>query len=102
MEGPDCWVTFAANGQEHWLQCTLTRINMDWPFSSTPEQSESLRTCFCPNGPLQIHAWEVDTSVTLTPAVNDVEALVRGIDSAFRDLYGLGPDYTLAYTLETT
>ena len=100
--GPDCWVTFEANGKEHWLQCTLTQIRMDWPFSSPPAESENLKACFGSDGPVQIHGWSVDTSVAFTPAVKDVDALICGIDSTFQDLYGLGPDYALTYKVENT
>jgi len=97
---PDCWVTFEANGSEHWLQCTPTRINMDWPFSSPPAESKNLQECF--GRPIHIDAWEADTYVTFTPTVRDVEALVAGIDSVFQDLYDLGADYALDYKIEGT
>lgn len=98
--GRNCWVTFEANGKEHWLQCTPTQINMDWPFSSQPGESENLRVCFGAGRPIQIEAWDIDSYVTFTPTVRDVDSLIVGIDSTFQDLYNLGAEYALAYKLE--
>jgi hypothetical protein len=95
---PDCWVTFQANGNEHWLQCTPARINMDWPFSYSPAESKRLTECF--GRSVKIDAWQADTYVTFTPAVRDVEALIAGINSVFQDLYELGADYVLDYRIE--
>ena len=98
--GRNCWVTFEANGNEHWLQCTPTQINMDWPFSSPPGENEDFKTCFSPGRPLKIDAWDIDSYVTFTLSLPDVDSLVSGIDSTFQDVYGLGPDYSLAYKIE--
>lgn len=100
QSSPDAWVTFEANGNEHWLQCMLTQINMDWPFSSAPTENENLKVCFGSTGPIEVHAWKPDSYVTFTPAVKDVDSLVLGIDSAFEDLFGLGADYALSYRIE--
>jgi hypothetical protein len=98
--GAECWVTFTANGNEHWLQCTPIRIRMDWPFSTSPEESGTLQACFGSGGQLPIDAWEADSYVTFVPSLKTVDALVTAIDSAFRDLYGLGSTYRLCYEVE--
>ncbi len=100
QSGQNWCVTFEANGKENWLQCTPTRINMDWPFSSPPSESEHLRMCFGSGGPLPIDAWAMDSHVTFAPAVRDVEELIDGIDGTFRDLYELGADYVLNFKVE--
>ncbi len=74
---------------------------MDWPFASPPSKSENLKECFGCGRPLQIDAWDIDTYVTFTPAVRDVESLIAGIDSTFQDLYDLGADYALAFRIES-
>jgi len=98
--GRNCGVTFEANGKEHWLQCMLTQINMDWPFASPPSESEGLKVCFGSGGPIHIDAWDIDSYVTFTPNVKDVDALIAGIDSTFQNLYDLGADYALNYKVE--
>ncbi len=98
--GRQCWVTFSANANEHWLQCTPTLIRMDWPFTAAPAENESLKRDFGSGRELQIDTWEADSYVTFRPNLTDVHALVAAIDSAFRDLYGLGAGYVLTYTLE--
>ena len=100
QSAPDAWVTFEANGNEHWLQCLVTQLNMDWPFSSAPTENENLKVCFGSGGLIEVHDWKADSHVTFTPAVKDVDSLVRGIDSAFEDLFDLGEDYTLSYRIE--
>ena len=99
--GAECWVTFTANGNEHWLQCTADRIRMDWPFSTSPAESENLQACFGSRQPLAIDAWEVDSYATFCPVLKSVDALVAAIDSTFCDLYGLGADYHLRYEVES-
>jgi len=96
--GRRCVVTFEANGDEHWLQCTPSRIHMDWPFASSPAESEKLKMCF--GHGIHIESWEPDSQVTFVPLSKDVAALVAGIDSAFKDLYGLGTDYVLTFKIE--
>jgi hypothetical protein len=96
--GRQCRVVFHANGNEHWLLCTTTRITMDWPFASAPADNTSLRACF--GDALEIEAWETDSYLRLIPACRDVESFVAGIDKAFQELYGLGPEYVLSYELE--
>lgn len=96
--GQDCQVTFEANDQEHWLQCSPTRIHMDWPFVSPPAENEQLKRCFGQG--IQIDAWEADSFATFFPLNRDVESLIAGIDRAFQDLYGLGADYILTYKIE--
>lgn len=98
QSSPDAWVTFEANGNEHWLQCMVTQLNMDWPFSSAPTENENLTVCF--GRPIQVHHWKADSHVTFTPALKDVDSLVVGIDSAFEDLFGLGGAYELSYKIE--
>ena len=98
--GRNCWVTFEANGKEHWLQCTPTQINMDWPFSSPPSESEGLKACFGAGHQIHIDTWDPDSYVTFTPTVRDVDSLIAGIESTFQDLYGLGADYVLTYEIE--
>lgn len=96
--GRDCWVTFEANGHEHWLQCTPTQINMDWPFGSAPADNPMLKACF--GDGLRLAAWEADSYCTLFPANQEVDSLIAGIDRVFQELYGLGAKYTLTYKLE--
>jgi hypothetical protein len=96
--GRKCAVTFEANANEHWLQCTASRIHMDWPFASSPAESEKLKMCF--GHGIRIETWEPDSQVTFIPLSKDVDSLVAGIDSAFQDLYGLGRDYTLTFEIE--
>lgn len=98
--GRRCRVSFAANNNEHWLRCTPTQINMDWPFASPPSENEILQVCFGSGRALCVDAWDMDSYVTFTPAVKDVDALISGIDSTFQDLYDLGADYVLSYKLE--
>jgi hypothetical protein len=98
--GGECWVTFMANGNEHWVQCTPDRVRMDWPFSTSPDQNAGLKACFGSGGELAIDAWEVDSYVTFVPVLKTADALVAAIDSAFCDLYGLGPSYTVRYAVE--
>lgn len=98
--GRDYWVTFEANGNEHWFQCTPTQLNIDWPFSSSPSESQLLQACFGAEVPLQIDAWEAHTYVTLSPAIPDVETLIASIDRVFQNLYDLGPGYTITHRLE--
>lgn len=98
--GRACWVTFDVNNGEHWLQCTPTEINMDWPFSSPPSESENLKVCFGRGGAIDIRAWDTDSYVTFIPADKDIETLIAGIHSTFQDLYEIGPDYTLTYKIE--
>jgi len=71
---------------------------MDWPFSSPPSENEILKVCF--GSTIEISGWEVDSYVIFRPALNDVDALIVGIDSTFQDLYGLGADYQLSYRIE--
>lgn len=97
--GQEGQVTFEANGNEHWLQCSPARVHMDWPFASAPTENETLRACF--GNSVQILAWDPDGYATLVPGSKDVEALITGIDLVFQDLYGLGPEYTLTYRLGT-
>ena len=96
--GRQCAVTFEANGGEHWLQCTPLRIHMDWPFTSSPVESEKLKMCF--GHGIRIESWEPDSQVTFVPLSKDVESLVAGIENAFRDLYGLGAEYQLTFKIE--
>ncbi len=98
VSGRQCGVTFEANANEHWLQCTPTHIHMDWPFASSPAESERLKMCF--GHGIHIESWEPDSQVTFIPLSKDVDSLVAGIDSAFRDLYSLGADYTLTFKTE--
>lgn len=74
--GRNCWVTFEANGKEHWLQCTPTQINMDWPFSSLPAENEGLKVCFGLGRSVKIDAWDIDSYVTFTPTVRNVDLLI--------------------------
>ena len=71
---------------------------MDWPFASSPAESEQLKMCF--GYGIHIESWEPDTQVTFIPLSKDVDSLVAGIDSAFRDLYSLGPGYKLIFKIE--
>ena len=73
---------------------------MDWPFSSPPSESENLKVCFGAGRPIQIQAWEIDSYVTFTPTICDLDALIVGIDSTFQDLYSLGPEYALTCKVE--
>jgi hypothetical protein len=96
--GRQCCVTFQANENEHWLRCTSTRIDMDWPFAAPPAENATLKLCL--GEAMQIQTWEADSFVRLFPACNNVDSLVTGIDSVFRELYGLGPEYALSYQIE--
>ena len=96
---PDCRVTFEANGNEHWLECSPAHIRMDWPFAAAPIENEILKACF--GNAIQVTAWEPDVYASLLPGSRDVEGLITGIDLVFQDLYGLGPDYTLTYRMGT-
>ena len=100
QSGQNWCVTFEANGREHWLRCTPTHIIMDWPFSSPPAESDSLKQCFGFGGPIHIEDWGVDSHVTFTPTARDVEELIDGIARTFRVQYGLGAGYTLTFKLE--
>ena len=95
----DCWVTFEANGKEHWLQCARGQINMDWPFSHAP-QPQQLQTYFGTLAPFEVVAWDADLYVTINIAKSEPEMLVVIIDRVFRDFYDLGSDYELSYKLE--
>jgi hypothetical protein len=99
--GRNCWVTFDANSMEHWFQCTPTLLRVDWPFSSRPTENEFLKQRFGSGQPLQIHSWQPDSYVTFTPSLPDVDSLVAAIDDTFRELYGLGDNYVIAYKLES-
>ena len=73
---------------------------MDWPFASPPAENEKFKATF--GGGLQISEWKADSHVTFVPGCRDVDALIDGIESAFQDLYELGPDFSLRYYLSDT
>jgi hypothetical protein len=96
--GRESRVTFFANGNEHWLQCTPTQITMDWPFGIGPTEDDRLKSCFGPA--VQFGAWEPDSYTVFNPGCNDVNSLVAGIERAFEHLLGLGSNYALSYIVE--
>ena len=99
LQASDAWITFEANGQEHWLQCARGQINMDWPFSQAPEPQQ-LQKYFHALAPFEVEAWDTDLFATINIAESDTEVLAVAIDRIFRDLYELGPDYDLCYKIE--
>ena len=99
LQARDCWITFEANGNEHWLQCARGQINMDWPFSHAPE-SQQLQEYFGALAPFEVVDWDTDMYATINIGKSETEALAPAIDRVFRDIYDLGPDYVLSYKLE--
>ena len=97
--GENCWVTFEANGEEHWLQCARGQINMDWPFSHAPKP-ERMEEYLGALVPLEIVAWESDLYATISIAKSEIEALALAVERLFREFYELGPEYDLVYKLE--
>ncbi|MBK7997936.1 MAG: hypothetical protein IPK15_04190 [Verrucomicrobia bacterium] len=95
----NCWVTFTANRDEHWIQCCPGQINMDWPFSHAPEPQQLLKY-FPESAPIEIVAWDIDLYATFNIAATTDESLVSAVLRVFQDLYELGPEFELTCTVE--
>ena len=93
------WVTFEANGGEHWLQYASGVINMDWPFAEAPGP-EQLQKYFGALAPYELEGCDSDLYATVKIGTADTERIAAAIDWIFRELYELGADYELSYKLE--
>jgi hypothetical protein len=94
-----CWVTYEANGKEHWLQYAHKQVNMDWPFSRAPDMGR-MQEYFGALGPIELVGWDSDLYATINLANPEIEALALAIGQVFRDLYELGSEYELTYKIE--
>jgi hypothetical protein len=99
LERRKCWVTFEANGGEHWLQYAEGVINMDWPFAETPDP-EQLQNYFGSLAPFKLEACDSDLYATIKVGTNDAERIAVAIGGIFEELYELGADYELSYKVE--
>jgi hypothetical protein len=99
LERRQCWVTFEANGGEHWLQCASGVINMDWPFAQAPAL-EQLQKYFGSLAPFELESCDSDLYATVRIGATDTERIAAAIERIFRELYELGADYELSYKVE--
>lgn len=99
LQTTNCWATFEANGNEHWLQCADGQINMDWPFSDGPEES-LLQEYFGSLAPFEVVSWVADLFATISIAKTDIAMLALVVDRVFQGIYELGSDYKLSYRIE--
>lgn len=93
------WITFEANGDEHWLQYSRGQLNLDWPFAQAPEPLQ-LKKYLAALGQFEVVAWDKDLYATINIGEPRVEVMALTIGLIFRELYGLGTDYQLTYKLE--
>jgi hypothetical protein len=93
------WVTFEANGGEHWLQYARGVINMDWPFAATPVP-EQLQKYFGSLAPFELEACDRDLYATIKIGTDDAERIAAAIGGIFEELYELGVDYELTFKVE--